>query len=163
MTYIRKRLDSLSSKYYFILMSDLSADLSNNFVDSFCGSYSLKSFIRKPTCFKNPDHTTCIDLILTNRQKSFYKFYHYGNKVIWLPQAYCYCIKKLLQETEAQGAYLDFKNFSNQQFRTELVKELNENNVVASQFKLFQTMSLGLCISRHLQKRKLYGIISLPL
>ena len=40
--------------------------------------------------------------------------------------------------------YRDFKNFSNQQFQTELVKELNENNVAANQFKLFQTMSLEL-------------------
>ena len=52
-------------------MDDFNADLSNNFVDSFCGSYNLKSLIKKPKCFKNPDHPTCIDLILTNRQKSF--------------------------------------------------------------------------------------------
>ena len=39
--------------------------------------------------------------------------------------------------------YGDFKNFSNQQFRTELVKELNDNNVGASQFELFQTISLS--------------------
>ena len=31
--------------------------------------------------------------------------------------------------------YRDFKNFFNQTFRTELVKELNENNVGASPFK----------------------------
>ena len=40
--------------------------------------------------------------------------------------------------------YRDFKNFSKQQFEKELVKELNENNVAANQFELFQTMSLGL-------------------
>ena len=39
--------------------------------------------------------------------------------------------------------YRDFKNFSNQHFRTELAKELNQNNASASQFELFQT-SLGL-------------------
>ena len=27
-------------------------------------------------------------------EKMFSKLYHYGNKVIWLSQAYCYCIKK---------------------------------------------------------------------
>ena len=52
-------------------MGDFNTGLSNNFVDSFCRSYSLKSLIKKPTCFKNPDYPTCIDLILTNRQKSF--------------------------------------------------------------------------------------------
>ena len=51
-------------------MGDFNADLSNNFVDSFCVSYSIKSLVKKPTCFKNPDNPTCINLILTNRQKS---------------------------------------------------------------------------------------------
>ena len=40
--------------------------------------------------------------------------------------------------------YRDFKNFFNQQFRTELVKELNDTNVAAIQFELFQTISIGL-------------------
>ena len=72
LTHIGRGLDSLSSKYdYVILMGDFNADLSNNFVDSFCGSYNLKSLIKKPKCFKIPDHPTSIDLILTNRQKSF--------------------------------------------------------------------------------------------
>ena len=49
-------------------MGDFNAELSNNFVDNFCGCYSLKSLIKKPKCFKNPDNPTCIDLILTNRR-----------------------------------------------------------------------------------------------
>ena len=38
---------------------------------SFCESYNLKSIIKQPTCFKNPEKPSCIDLILTNRPKSF--------------------------------------------------------------------------------------------
>ena len=48
-------------------MGDFNAELSNHFVDSFCGSYSFNSRIKKPTLFKNPDNPTCIDLILINR------------------------------------------------------------------------------------------------
>ena len=87
-------------------MGDFNARLSNNFVDSFCRSYSFKSLIKKPTCFKRPDNPTCIELILTNSQQ--------------------------------------LRNFSKQQFGTELVKELSENNVDSSQFELFQTFSFGL-------------------
>ena len=39
--------------------------------------------------------------------------------------------------------YRVFKNFFNQQFRIELVKEMNENNAGVNQFELFQTISLG--------------------
>ena len=37
----------------------------------FCENYYLKSLIRQPTCYKNPDNPTCIDLILTNVPRSF--------------------------------------------------------------------------------------------
>ena len=34
-------------------------------------SFNLTSMINKPTCFKNPDQPSCIDLILTNCPRSF--------------------------------------------------------------------------------------------
>ena len=77
-------------------MSDFYADLSNNFVDSFCGSYSLKSLFKKPTYFKNPDHPTCIDLILTNRQKSYQISTIAEAGLSDFHKPYCYYIKKLL-------------------------------------------------------------------
>ena len=36
----------------------------------FCDINCLKSLIKEPTCFKNPDKPMCIDLILTNRPKT---------------------------------------------------------------------------------------------
>ena len=99
-------------------------ELSNNFVDNFYGSYSLKILIKKPACLKNPDNPTCIELILNNRLTVLKSYF-----------------KKLKPK---ELTYRDFKNFSKQQFEKELVKELNENNVAANQFELFQTMSLGL-------------------
>ena len=126
-------------------MGDFNSELSNNFVDNFCVCYSLKSLIKKPTCFKNPNNSTCTDLILTNKQKSvqnsiiiktglseFHKF------TVTVLKSY---FKKLKPK---ELIYCDFKNFSNQQFRTELVKELNKNNVGVNQFESFQTISLGL-------------------
>ena len=37
----------------------------------FCEQYDLSSLISEPTCYKNPDNPSCIDLILTNRPRSF--------------------------------------------------------------------------------------------
>ena len=37
----------------------------------FCKLNGLKSLINEPTCFKNPEKPTCIDLILTNRPAYF--------------------------------------------------------------------------------------------
>ena len=37
----------------------------------FCNLYLLKKLIKKPTYFKNPENPKTIDLILTNRARSF--------------------------------------------------------------------------------------------
>ena len=37
----------------------------------FCSNYNLTSMINKPTCYKNQDKPTCIDLTLTNCPGSF--------------------------------------------------------------------------------------------
>ena len=52
--------------------------------------------------------------------------------------------------------YRDFKNFPHRQFWTELVKEMNENNIGASQFELFQTISLGLLNKLAPSKKKTF-------
>ena len=38
---------------------------------SFCENYNLKSLTKQPTCYKNPNKPTCIDLILTNVPRMF--------------------------------------------------------------------------------------------
>ena len=40
----------------------------------FCNLYLLKNLMKKPTCFKNPENLKTIDLILTNRPRSFCNF-----------------------------------------------------------------------------------------
>ena len=38
----------------------------------FCDTYNLKNLISEPTCFKNAQNPTLINLILTNKPKSFH-------------------------------------------------------------------------------------------
>ena len=38
---------------------------------NFCQSYNLKSLIKVPICFKNPDSPSCIDLILSSKLRNF--------------------------------------------------------------------------------------------
>ena len=40
-------------------------------MDSACAIYHLKSLIKEPACYKNPEKPTCIDLILTNSPRQF--------------------------------------------------------------------------------------------
>ena len=52
-------------------LGDFNAGIEETTMKSFCESYNLTSLIKQPTCFKNPEKPSCIDLILTSRPKSF--------------------------------------------------------------------------------------------
>ena len=56
-----------------ILLGDFNAEMSENAMIDFCDIYNLKNVVKDPTCFENVEHPSCIDLISTNRPKSFQK------------------------------------------------------------------------------------------
>ena len=65
-------LDSHSSAYEKVLiLGDFNVEVDYQNMKKFCDSYSLTSLIKQPTCYKNPSHPKCIDLILTNVPRSF--------------------------------------------------------------------------------------------
>ena len=67
-----ENLDNYSSKYdNFILLGDLNSEPTESAVRDFCQIYDCKNLIKDNTCFKNPEKPSCIDLIITNRPKSF--------------------------------------------------------------------------------------------
>ena len=55
----------------FILLGDFNSAAHENAMKEFCDTYSLKHLVTEATCFKNPLNPSSIDVILTNRWKSF--------------------------------------------------------------------------------------------
>ena len=69
---LRKELDIHSSNYEkILLLGDLNAEMTGRSLKEFCNLYSLKNLIKKPTYFKNSDNPKVIDLLLTNKPRSF--------------------------------------------------------------------------------------------
>ena len=69
---ISRSLDIHSTKYEnIVLLGDFNACVDDEALQTFCKSYSLNSLIKQLTCFKNPENPSCIDLILTNKPRSF--------------------------------------------------------------------------------------------
>ena len=54
-----------------LFLGDFNASISEKCLAEFCKLNELTGLIKKPTCFKNPDKPTCIDLILTNQPSCF--------------------------------------------------------------------------------------------
>ena len=76
---IGNHLDSLSkilalySSAYdnYIVIGDFNIEADSKEMSSFCDTFDLTSLIKEPTCYKNPNNPSCIDLILTNKPLSF--------------------------------------------------------------------------------------------
>ena len=65
-------LDHYMSKYEnFLLLGDFNCEMSEKVMIEFCETYNLKNLIKDPTCFKNIQNPSTIDLILTNKPKRF--------------------------------------------------------------------------------------------
>ena len=54
-----------------ILIGDFNAVNSDLSLTEFCEMYTLENLINDPTCYKNPNNPSLIDIILTNRKRSF--------------------------------------------------------------------------------------------
>ena len=64
---LSKSIDVFTSKYDNLLfIGDFNAGLEDTSVKNFCRSYNLTSMINQPTCYKNPERPSNIDLISTN-------------------------------------------------------------------------------------------------
>ena len=61
------RKTTYSVKYEnIILIGDFNVSLKDSDMEKFSESYGLKNLIKVPTCHKNPQNPSCIDLILRN-------------------------------------------------------------------------------------------------
>ena len=52
-------------------MGDFNAEIQENAINEFFENYCMKCLVTGPTCYKNPQKPSTIDLILTNRENSF--------------------------------------------------------------------------------------------
>ena len=70
--YISKEIDSHPSKYdNFLLLGDFNSEPTEEAMKRFCQIYNFKNFLYKSTCYKSPTNPLCVDLIITNKLKSF--------------------------------------------------------------------------------------------
>ena len=64
---LSRNLDLFSSKYdSYLVVGDFNVSAEEANIKNFCESFSLKSLIKDPTCYKNPNNPSCLDLIFTD-------------------------------------------------------------------------------------------------
>ena len=134
-----KAIDSLSSRNYnFLLIGDFNAEVSDMSMKDFCDIYSFKNLIKEPTCYKNLTTPKCIDLILTNRYRSFQNLCVIETGLSDFYKMTVAVLRSFLEKAEPKIVfYRDYKNFTNDHYRL-LIKELrgnlNNNNTALDSF-----------------------------
>ena len=137
---LSKKFDFYSSKYEnFIVMGDFNAEMTNTHLEQFCSVYNFKSLIKYPTCLRNPEKKPTIDHILTKHPRCFQ---HSGVYETGLPDFHRLTLAVLKVYHSKQNPkiiqYRDHKNFTNEHFRRDLLRELSFQNVQPNEFDEFK-------------------------
>ena len=64
---ILEKILDMQMKIYdnFLIAGDFNSEITESAIGNFCGTCHLHNLIKNPTCFKNPDKPSCIDLQTT--------------------------------------------------------------------------------------------------
>ena len=120
-------LDIHLSRYdNLLLLGDFNSEITEPAMKDFCETYNLKNLIDEPTCFKNPNNPSSIDLMLTNKYRSVQHNHtietglsdHHKMTV-------CFMRSYFPKQAPTLIRYRNFKKFDNSAFRTELFNNLN--------------------------------------
>ena len=108
-----------------MILGDLNVEIEEANMKSFCENYNLKSLIKQPPCYKNPNKPSCIDLILTSVPRTFQStcvleaglpdFHLIKVTVTW---------KTFKKMRPSVINYRSYRNFSNETFRVSLINNL---------------------------------------
>ena len=125
-----------SSRYEKVLiLGDFNIEVDDQNMKTFCDSYSLTSLIKKPTCYKNPSHPKCIDLILTNVSRSFQTTCVIETGLSDFHLMTLTVMRKSLKTLKPRIInYRSYKHFSNEIFRESLLEKLSQQTFVNNDY-----------------------------
>ena len=123
---LSKKVDIHMKNYdNMIILGDFNSELSENAMIEFCETYCLQNLIKDPTCFKNPDNPSCIDVILTNKKVNFQ-----NSSVIETGLSDHHKMVFTVLKTDFKKVdpisvnYRSYKNFEEVLFNNDLIKDL---------------------------------------
>ena len=72
LSHVSKVIDKCMRNYdNIILLGDFNVATSEDIMNDFCQMYGLDNLINEPTCYKNVNNPSSIDVMLTNRKSCF--------------------------------------------------------------------------------------------
>ena len=154
---ISPTLDRYIPKYdNFLLLGDFNSEMNECAMKEFTETYNLRNLIKHPTCFKNPLNPSVIDLILTNRPKSFQNnqtietgLSDHHKLTITVMRAF------FPKQAPIISSYRDYKHYDEDLFRYELIGKLSNLNRGKIDCSTFENLCTGV-LNRHAPLKEKY-------
>ena len=163
---IGNHLDSLSKNVALyssaydncIVIGDFNIEADSKEMSSFCDTFDLTSLIKEPTCNKNPDNPSCIDLILINKPISFQNSCVAETGLFDFYRIILTLTKVTFQKLKPRVInYRDYKHFNNERFRDDLPSEIS-NAYLELDNNSFDEF-FNMCRSTLFVDRKIMGLV----
>ena len=136
---ISAALEKLCADYEnIILLDDFNVKVKEKNIPDFMSTYNLKSLVKQKTCFKNPDNPSCIDLILTNSPRSFQDSSMFERGFSDFHKLTIKVLKQYFPKPKPKIVnYRDYRNFRNEEFRTELDNKILKHDINNIEYQHF--------------------------
>ena len=153
--YISADFDELHKKYEnFIIIGDLNSEMCEVPMNEFCCTFNLTNLVKEPTCFKNPAHPTCIDVILTNRPRSFQNTNVIETGLSDFHKLTVTVLKAKFQKQAPKVIhYRNNKKFNHRLFRNDLLWQLNGEGIHNMECKEFEKVFIR-TLNKHAPLKK---------
>ena len=112
-----------------MVIGDLNPEVNLECMKHFCETYNLSSLIKVPTCYKNPEKPSSIDLLLTTRPKSFQNSSVVETGLSDFHKMAVIVMKTIFEKLKPRVSYFrNWNEFCNEKFRTQLLTKLSLEN-----------------------------------
>ena len=119
---LNKGLD-VCLKHYdnLLILGDRNSELKDSCLNDFSKVNNLKSLSKEPTCFKNPNNLSCIDLFLKNRPRYFQIRFTIETGISDFHKLFVTVLKMFYKKQKPKIIqYRNYKTFNEQLFELEL-------------------------------------------
>ena len=153
---LSKIIDRNSSRYdKYLCIGDFNSETSETALRNFCDLYKLKNLVREPTCFKNPDNPSCIDLFLTNCSRSFQDTQVIETGLSDFHKMNLTVLKMFFTKQKHETIfYRNYKKFDNLKFKEALNRELMKHDLNNIDYEDFHEIVLSILNAHAPLKKK---------